>query len=103
MAGHTGGAAGGAVGAFTGLWTGGRLGWHAGKTAGLHLAKRTGEGKVNPIVGGIGSLTVPLMGSGLFGIGGAVAMVAAAGAGNPWAGAAIAGISNAAAELVRSY
>lgn len=62
LAGHFGGTVGGVIGGLDGVIVGGRLGWQAGRALGLMVAKRTGEGKHNEIVGGIGALTLPLAG-----------------------------------------
>jgi hypothetical protein len=101
LAGYIGGPLGGVVGGFAGLAQGGGLGWHAGAALSLRLASKTGQGKVNPIVGGIGSLTLPVATTLVGATAGTIAFAMAGAQGNIVLGAAMGGTCALLAELCR--
>jgi len=87
----TGGVLGAVVGGLTGLGFGGRAGFSLGEALSLNLARKTGEGQVNPVVGGIGSVALPFVGGTVGAVAGATAGVLCAITGQPLLGAALGG------------
>jgi len=61
VAGVLGGVAGGLIGGVFGFIAGAGTGWKAGAKMAMKIAERTGQGKNNEILGGIGSLTTPFL------------------------------------------
>lgn len=101
FAGYYGGTIGGVIGGLSGAGEGASLGWSTGSAVGMHLAKRAGQGKGNPVAAGLGALTLPLATGTIGLIGGATAMAVAGASGNPLLGAAIGGGIALATEIIK--